>query len=375
MTDVSIHARSSAGESGASCRSDDGMLLRGRAIAKSFGRGVRREQVLFGVDIDVRAGQCLAVIGGSGSGKSTLTRILLGLETADSGIVEYRGLPVNVRGGAMGDSGMASGEGAEVGGSSGSGGKPEAVQPLALTGMRRLPGYQRLRRESGLVFQDPFGSLDPRWTVGRSVAEPLILGERARWDAPRLVADGRDLESAVARSGRAPSNGAPSADRRSYESATIPERVAEALRTVALDPVKFAGRYPCDLSGGQAQRVAIARAIVNHPRLILADEPMSAIDVAARVQILEALQSIVHGGAGDHAAGGGGEVRGADMVSHEIIRPALIIVSHDLGVVRHLADRIIVLHDGRVVEQGATDEVLGNPRHEYTRQLIAAASL
>lgn len=253
-------------------------MLRGAHIDKSFGRGAGRRQVLFDVSVDVREGECLAVIGGSGSGKSTLTRILLGLETADAGTVAYRG--------------------------------------AAVTGGRGAPGRQALRRGSGLVFQDPFSSLDPRWTVARSVAEPLRLRHRG------MPAD------------------------------EVGRRVAQALRTVGLEPATFLGRYPVDLSGGQAQRVAIARAIVNEPKVVLADEPMSAIDVAARVQILDAFAAI--------------RDRRPDM--------ALIMVSHDLGVVQHIADRIVVLHDGRVVEQGPTGRLLAAPSDPYTRELIRAAT-
>ena len=265
--------------SGRSDARDGAPLLRGRAIDKSFGRRSGRRQVLFGVDVEVHAGECLAVIGGSGSGKSTLTRILLGLESADAGVVEYGGLPV--------------------------------------FGGRGSAGLRALRHESGLVFQDPFSSLDPRWRIGRSVAEPLAL-QRRDWPKDRIAA-----------------------------------RAAEALATVGLDPAVFLDRYPVDLSGGQAQRAVIARAIVNEPKVILADEPMSAIDVAARIQILDAFAAI-----------------------RETRRePALILVSHDLGVVQHIADRILVLHDGRVEEAGPTADVLGAPQSAYTRQLIEAASL
>lgn len=259
--------------------STSGVLLSGRGINKTFRSGAGRRQVLFDVDAEVMAGECLAVIGGSGSGKSTLTRILLGLETTDAGTVIYDG------------------------------------QSLDASARRRSLGFQALRRESGLVFQDPFGSLDPRWTVARSVGEPLALRHEAK--------------------------------------PAIAERVAAALSTVGLDSETFANRYPGELSGGQAQRVAIARAIVCEPRVILADEPMSAIDVAARIQILEAFAAI--------------RAAHPDM--------ALIVVSHDLGVVRHLADRILVLHDGRVVETGPTAQVLGSPQDDYTKRLIAAASL
>ncbi|PJM78859.1 ABC transporter ATP-binding protein [Bifidobacterium scaligerum] len=255
-----------------------------------FGRMPRR-QVLFDVSAEVRAGECLAVIGASGSGKTTLTRIMLGLAAADSGQIEYRGAEVR----------------------------------------RGSEGLRALRAESSIVFQDPFSSLDPRWTVERSVSEPLWLRRRALGFATDEVAG----------------------------------KTAQALARVGLDPRTFMGRYPCDLSGGQAQRVAIARAIVNEPRLILADEPMSAIDVAARVQILETFQLILSG-AGSRAV---------DPTTGQPVKPAIIMVSHDLGVVQHIANRIVVLREGKVVESGATEAVLGDPQSDYTRQLIAAASL
>ena len=250
-------------------------VLTARHIDKYFGRdGARkpRKQVLFDVSVEVYPGECLAVIGESGSGKSTLTRIMLGLESADSGTVEYCG--------------------------------------------HQLP-VANLRRESGLVFQDPFSSLDPRWRVRQSVAELLRIQRR---DLSRVEID---------------------------------DRVCAALRTVGLDPTIFADRFPIDLSGGQAQRVAIARAIVNDPKIMLADEPMSAIDVAARVQILDAFAAI--------------RETQRDM--------AMIIVSHDLGIVQHIADRVLVLHNGHVEECGPTEQVLANPASDYTRQLIDAATL
>ena len=254
-------------------------VLQGRGICKSFGPKRDRRQVLFDVDIDVREGECLAIIGASGSGKSTLTRVLFGLETADSGEITYRG--------------------------------------QRLSTSRDSAASRALRDETGLVFQDPFGSLDPRWRVARTVGEPL-----------RLRHDGLDDDE-------------------------IASRVDRALHTVGLDSGTFAMRYPVNLSGGQAQRVAIARAIVADPRIILADEPMSAIDVAARVRILDAFASIRQANPG----------------------MSLVMVSHDLGVVQHIADRVMVLHDGRVEESGPTARILGNPRTAYTRSLIDAASL
>ena len=226
-------------------------LLSAHSITKSFGPRTARHQVLFDVSADVHAGECLAVIGGSGSGKSTLTRIMLGLESADSGSVEY--------------------------------------ESQSIVGGRKSPGFAALRRESGLVFQDPFSSLDPRWRVAKSVAEPLSL------------------------------------QRRDLNNTDIDERVAAALTMAGLEPADFLNRYPIDLSGGQAARVALARTLLT----IRAARPSTAI----------------------------------------------IMVSHDLGVVQHIADRILVLHDGRLEETGSTAEVLGNPQSDYTRQLIEAASL
>ena len=223
----------------------------------------------------VPRGRIVEVYGPESSGKTTLTRVLLGLEHADSGSVEYYG---------------------------------ELV---------RGDVARKLRAQSGLVFQSPFDSLDPRWRIGRSIGEPLRL-HYPDWS--------RDHVS---------------------------ERVAEALDMVSLDSGTYVNRFPIDLSGGQAQRAAIARAIVDKPKVLLADEPMSAIDVAARVRILESFEAI----------------RNAEPDM------AIIMVSHDLGVVQHIADRILVLHDGRAVEVGPTDQVLGHPQDEYTKRLVQAASL
>ncbi|WP_432624675.1 ABC transporter ATP-binding protein [Bifidobacterium sp.] len=254
---------------------DERTMLEGRDLAKWYGTGRHRRQVLFDVDVRLRAGECLAVIGGSGSGKTTLTRVLLGLERADGGIVEYCG--------------------------------------------KQLHGEvaHDLRAQSGLVFQNPYDSLDPRWRVGRSVGEPLRL-RHPDWSQERIA-----------------------------------DRVAEALAMVSLEPETFAGRFPIDLSGGQAQRAAIARAIVDRPKVLLADEPMSAIDVAARVRILESFKAI--------------RKAEPDM--------AIIMVSHDLGVVQHLADRILVLHDGHAVESGPTGRILAHPGDGYTKRLLQAATM
>lgn len=247
------------------------------AICKSYGSKRNRRQVLFDVDIEVRSGECLAIIGASGSGKSTLTRVLFGLGSADCGEIAYRGQ-------AMGE-------------------RNDAVRHM-------------LRGETGLVFQDPFASLDPRWRVARSVEEPLRLHHRGMGD-----------DEAAARIGR-------------------------ALRLVGLDRRYSPHGTPWIYPAGR-RNVSPCTCLVDDPGVILADEPMSAIDVAARVRILETFHAI----------------REANP------NMSLVMVSHDLGVVQHIADRIVVLHDGHVEESGTTTEILNHPCSAYTRSLIEAASM
>jgi len=167
------------------------------------------------------------------------------------------------------------------------------------------------RRSVQPVFQDPYSSLDPRQSVGRIVGEPLASLGLASGDQAR-------------------------------------ERVAQALLSVAL-PADAARRYPHEFSGGQRQRIAIARAIVSRPRVLLADEPVSALDVTTRIQIIDLL--------GELAANEGMTV---------------VMVSHDLSVVAALCAQTVVLRGGRVVEQGVTSEVLRTPRDDYTRRLLAS---
>lgn len=174
-----------------------------------------------------------------------------------------------------------------------------------------------MRRESSLVFQHPFAALDPRWTVQESVAEPLRIWQKSL----------------------------------KLDDATIEQRVCEMLKLVGLKPEDFLERHPHELSGGQAQCVCIARALINNPRVLLADEPMSAIDVAERTRILDAFASI----------------------RSERKSMSCIFVSHDLGMIRHLATRVIVLNEGKVVECGSVNDVLNNPQNDYTRALVNAA--
>ncbi|RSX54833.1 dipeptide/oligopeptide/nickel ABC transporter ATP-binding protein [Bifidobacterium dolichotidis] len=270
------------------------VVLEAHNIVKTYGSSRHPQVVLHGVDLTVHEGECVAVVGASGSGKTTLTRILFGLDAPDSHV---DGLDVRYEG-------------------------------RSLMGDHAHEAHDLLRMQSGIVYQNPFESLDPRWPAGRSVAEPLQLRRIAQrhhhaHQEPML------------------------------DDAAIAQAVADALETVALDPQEFMWRYPVDMSGGQAQRVAIARAIIKQPHVLLADEPMSAIDVAARIQIIDAFESA--------------RKRNPNM--------AIVMVSHDLGVVQQLADHIVVMLDGRIVEQGPTEELLHNPQHDYTRELIAAATM
>lgn len=256
--------------------SDD--LLRARGLGRRFrapSPGLfaprRFTTALDDADVDVRAGSAVGIIGESGSGKSTLIRLLLGLDTPTSGTVEFDGRPVD-----------------------------------ATAGARSL---HWLRRETGIVFQDPYASLDPRMSVGRIIAEPL-------WAL-----------------------GIPG-DRRA--------RVRDVLEDVGLEP-EMADRFPHEFSGGQRQRIAIARAIVHRPRLLVGDEPLSALDVTVRAQILELLR----------------ELRRREQLT-------LLLVSHDIGVVQNLCDEVIVMKDGRIVEEGPTEKVLLEPQVAYTRRLLAS---
>ncbi|WP_404431963.1 ATP-binding cassette domain-containing protein [Microbacterium lacus] len=222
-------------------------------------------------DLDVFAGTSVGIIGESGSGKSTLVRLLLGLDTPTAGTVEFDGRKVD-----------------------------------AAASARSL---HWLRRETGMVFQDPYASLDPRMSVGRIVGEPL-------W---ALGIDG---------------------DRRA--------RVREVLEDVGLE-ASMADRFPHEFSGGQRQRIALARAIVHRPRVLVGDEPLSALDVTVRAQILALIT----------------ELRQRDGLT-------LVMVSHDIGIVQNLCDEVVVMKDGRIVEDGPTEKVLMQPQVAYTRRLLAS---
>ena len=261
---------------------ENSALLTAKNIHVTLGRALARAEVLKGVNLELFKGESLAIIGGSGSGKTTLIRAMLGLQKISDGIVTYDSQIVN-----------------------------------SSTNHKKISYYSALRKETSLVFQHPFAALDPRWTVLKSVAEPLNIWRKSL----------------------------------KLDDSTICNRVEEMLQIVGLNPKDFLERYPHELSGGQAQCVAIARALINNPRVLVADEPMSAIDVAERTRILDAFAAI------------------------RARRPTMscVFVSHDLGMIQHLATRVIVLNDGEIVESGRVSDVLNSPKNDYTRALVNAA--
>ena len=283
--------------------SKDDCIFNAKNIHVVLGSSKNRVEALKGVDFNLKVGESLALIGGSGSGKTTLIRSLLGLQEISEGRIEYCGKVVET---------------------------VENAKKLNL----KDSAYVNMRRQCSLVFQHPFAALDPRWQVRKSVAEPLEIW-RKNMSFDSHTVDSHDVDS------------------RYIDSRAIDSKVDDVLNLVGLDPKVFAGRYPCELSGGQAQCVAIARALINNPRVLVADEPMSAIDVAERTRILDAFNVI------------------------RANRPnmACVFVSHDLGMIQHLASSVVVLKDGVVVESGRVSQILTNPKHSYTRELIDAATL
>jgi len=241
-------------------------------------RGVLRRTVdhvkaVDGITLTVRQGHTLGVVGESGSGKTTLGRALIRLQRSEGGIV-FEG---------------------------------RDLQGLSWKALRPL------RRRMQIVFQDPFGSLSPRMSVGQIVEEGLKIH--------RLGGNGEERR----------------------------ELISQALEEVGLDP-EVRDRYPHEFSGGQRQRVAIARALVLKPDFIVLDEPTSALDMSVQAQIVQLLRDL--------------------QKAHNL---AYLFISHDLKVVRALAHEVLVMRRGRVVEQGPADQIFANPREAYTRALMAAA--
>ena len=233
---------------------------------------------LAGVSFSVQAGRTLAVVGESGCGKSTLARLLTMIESPTRGQLLI--------------------DGADVAGTANNASADAASQ-------------SRLRRAVQIVFQNPYGSLNPRQTVGAALMEPLQVNG---------MADASEREQAA----------------------------RAMLRQVGLREETF-GRWPHMFSGGQRQRIAIARALMLKPRVLVLDEPVSALDVSIRAQVLNLLVDL-----------------------QQAMGVAYVFISHDLGVVRHVADEVMVMYLGKAVEHGPREAIFGNPQHPYTQALLSA---
>ena len=247
-------------------------------------------RALAGVSFQVEAGQTLAVVGESGCGKSTLARLLTMIEAPTSGRLLIDG-------------------------------QDAAHADAALR--------RRLRRQVQIVFQNPYGSLNPRQKIGAALMEPLQV------NADNAAAN---VDNADAGFG----------DSAFTDPAQREAAAREMLRRVGLRDEHF-HRYPHMFSGGQRQRIAIARALMLRPRVLVLDEPVSALDVSIRAQVLNLLVDL-----------------------QQQFNVAYVFISHDLAVVRHVADAVMVMYLGRAVEQGPRDAVFGDPQHPYTQALLSA---
>jgi oligopeptide/dipeptide ABC transporter ATP-binding protein len=256
-------------------------LIEVRNLSKHFaigggllGRKAQKVRAVEDVSFTVRKGEVLGLVGESGSGKSTIGRTILRLLEPTAGSITFAG------------------------------------QEIAGLGRRQL---KPLRRRMQLVFQDPFGSLNPRMTVERIVAAPLIIHERRISGAERRL------------------------------------RVERALHRVGLSP-RYLNRYPHEFSGGQRQRIGLARALIIEPDFLVADEPVSALDVSIQAQIVNLLLAI-----------------------KAELGLTILFITHDLAVVGHISDRVAVMYLGRLVELAPVRELFRNPRHPYTEALLSAA--
>ncbi|CUR71644.1 Stage 0 sporulation protein KE [Achromobacter xylosoxidans] len=225
-----------------------------------------------GVSFEINRGETLALVGESGCGKSTVARMLVGLYGLTRGDIRFDG------------------------------------QPLS---RMSEPGGRELRKRLQMIFQDPYASLNPRWRVGRIIAEPMLTHTKMT-PAERTT------------------------------------RVGDLLRQVGLDPADQS-RYPHQFSGGQRQRISIARALAVNPEFLVCDEPTSALDVSVQAQVLNLMKDL-----------------------QRELGLTYLFISHNLAVVHHVADRVGVMYLGRMVEVAPRDELFARPRHPYTRMLLAA---
>ncbi|RGE19988.1 ABC transporter ATP-binding protein [Leucobacter sp. wl10] len=247
-------------------------LLRAERVVVEYGPRRRPNRVLHEVSLEIGAGECLGLVGESGSGKSTLGKAILGLVPVARGTIAFDGRDIT-----------------------------------HLRGRRR----RELASDIQVVFQDPYGSLNPMMTIGEILSEPLSAAGAPRAEARRAVGE-------------------------------MLERVGLSAGVV--------GRYPSEFSGGQRQRIAIARGLVRRPRLIICDEPVSALDLTTQATVLDLLV----------------ELQRDTGVSY-------LFVSHDLGVVRRVCHRVAVMRRGGLVEVGGGEQVTRDPQHPYSRRLLAAS--
>ena len=247
-------------------------LTRNYEVSRGFFSSPANVAALGGVSFDLKAGKTLAVVGESGSGKSTLARLITMIEEPSTGTLKINGIDI-----------------------------------VGSTAEQR----HKLRTEVQIVFQNPYGSLNPRQTILQALEEPLLVNT--------MMSKAQRQAAAFAMMKR------------------VGLRDDQALR------------YPHMFSGGQRQRIAIARALMLRPKILVLDEPVSALDVSVRAQVLNLL----------------GELQ-------QEFRLAYVFISHDLSVVKHIADDVMVMYLGRAVEMGSRDVLFANPQHPYTRALMAA---
>ena len=254
------------------------VVIEGKALTQDYTvnggmfAGAKTVRAVKGVDFAVEQGKTLAIVGESGSGKSTLARIIALIDRPSGGVLKVAGEPVDI-------------------------------------GRKKLTPAMRSKVQ--MVFQNPYGSLNPRQKVGDLLMEPLLINTSLPADERRAKAEAM-------------------------------------LAKVGLAPEHF-NRYPHMFSGGQRQRIAIARALMLNPALLVLDEPVSALDVSVQAQVLNLL---------------------ADL--QDEFNLTYVFISHDLSVVRYIADDVLVLSKGVAVEQGSREALFANPQHPYTQQLFAA---
>lgn len=250
--------------------------LESNLMTRLFAQGDRTIRAVDGISLELASGETLGLVGESGCGKSTLSRTILQLLRPTSGRVEFLG------------------------------------QDLTQLNRQQI---QQQRRQIQMVFQDPHACLNPRMTVGQSIADPLLIHHLA-------------------------------------DSTAAKAEVESMLRRVGLAPEEFYDRYPGELSGGQQQRVAIARALITRPKLLICDEPVSMLDATVQTQVLQLMQDL--------------------KTEFDL---TYLFITHDLWVARFFCDRIAVMTAGKVVELGFTQEIFSNPQHPYTQTLLSAAPL